>query len=126
MITVTLAMPPARVSIVPDTRMISGSASSAHLGANLGAIAAGVALLLAVVVAAISQLAVLAAAMLAKAVVTLIRLLVFPLVVLLIVFLMSLAAHANDQAKPSSPTHTAPSRTTVTVPHPGKARRFVR
>jgi hypothetical protein len=125
MITVTLSTAPARVPIVPDTRMISDSASTTHLATSIGAIAVGVAIVLAVLVAAIFQLAILAAAMLAQAFLTLVRLLAVPLVILLIVYLLSLAAHANGHPVPNSLTHSAPSQTTVTLPHQGMGERIL-
>jgi hypothetical protein len=123
MITVTLSMAPARVPIVPDTRMISAAASPTHLAGSIGAIAVGVAILLAMVVAVIFQLAVLAVAMLAQAFLTLVRLLAFPLVILMIVYLLLLAAHANGRPVPNSLTHSAPNQITTSAVHPGRAER---
>ena len=126
MFTVTLPMAPARVPIVPDTRTIMGSASTAHLAAGVEATAAGLAFVVAVVAIAIFQLAVFVATMVARAVMSLFRLLVFPLVVVLIVYLLSLAAHANGQPVPSGPTHSVPSLLSAVAPSTGSAERIQR
>lgn len=124
--TVTLPMAPARVPNVPDTRTIMGSASTTHLAAGVEATAAGLAFVVAVVAIAIFQLAVAVATMVARAVMSLVRLLVFPLVIVLIVYLLSLAAHANGAPVPSSPTHSGPSQLSVIGPAAGSPERIQR